>query len=275
LDFDLAVTLTGGKTYTIELYSSGKTGGFSVFVTKAYSINVDSTAENGRIWIENADYEELTVASVGEEVLLGFSADSGYALDNVTVTDENGNPIDISSGRFLMPSCDITVTGHFGTNSLGVGENAAYVVRNNYNYYTFTPSVSGEYRFYSVGGYDPMIEIYCGTSTIDSDDDSGNNKNFDLTVDLTGGETYTIELYSWNNGGYNNTGPMTMYIEKFYSQYDMNEDGVEDVNDIGFIISASAGLVDMTSSQEEKADLNGDGVVDAFDAAWLDRYWHV
>lgn len=57
--------------------------------------------------------------------------------------------------------------------------------------------------------------------------------------------------------------------------YDINSDGVEDVNDIGFIISASAGNVEMTSAQAAKSDLNGDTVVDAFDAAWLDRLFYV
>ena len=57
--------------------------------------------------------------------------------------------------------------------------------------------------------------------------------------------------------------------------YDINEDGVEDVNDIGFIISASVGEVEMTALQSAKADLNDDGVVDAFDAAVLDRIMFV
>ena len=53
--------------------------------------------------------------------------------------------------------------------------------------------------------------------------------------------------------------------------YDINEDGYEDIDDIAFIISASVGAITMTASQEAKADLNNDGVVDAFDAAKLDR----
>ena len=56
--------------------------------------------------------------------------------------------------------------------------------------------------------------------------------------------------------------------------YDINEDGVEDANDIAFIISASAGLIDETDRRLLRADLNSDGVVDAFDAAWLDRWFY-
>ena len=56
------------------------------------------------------------------------------------------------------------------------------------------------------------------------------------------------------------------------TNHDINDDGIEDINDISFIISAAAGNSTMTSSQLAKADLNSDGVVDGFDAAWLDRY---
>jgi uncharacterized repeat protein (TIGR02543 family) len=54
--------------------------------------------------------------------------------------------------------------------------------------------------------------------------------------------------------------------------YDINDDGVEDINDIGFILSVSVGnITDATAAELAKADLNSDGVVDAFDAAELDR----
>ena len=53
--------------------------------------------------------------------------------------------------------------------------------------------------------------------------------------------------------------------------YDINEDGFEDIDDIAYIVSASVGDVTLTQRQTEKADLNADGVIDAFDAAELDR----
>ncbi len=53
--------------------------------------------------------------------------------------------------------------------------------------------------------------------------------------------------------------------------YDVNEDGFEDINDIGYIVSASLGNVTLTAQQEEKADFDNDGIVDAFDAAELYR----
>jgi len=55
------------------------------------------------------------------------------------------------------------------------------------------------------------------------------------------------------------------------ANYDVNEDGFFDVNDVAFVMAASVGETEMTSSQEAKADVNGDTVVDGFDAAIIDR----
>ncbi len=53
---------------------------------------------------------------------------------------------------------------------------------------------------------------------------------------------------------------------------DLDFDGVIDINDIGAVISASAGNLNLTEVQEIVADYNLDGAVDGFDAAELDRY---
>ena len=53
---------------------------------------------------------------------------------------------------------------------------------------------------------------------------------------------------------------------------DLDDDGVFDLVDVGLVISASADLVELTSSQQAKANIVGnDGVVDGFDAAKFDR----
>ena len=58
------------------------------------------------------------------------------------------------------------------------------------------------------------------------------------------------------------------------ANYDINGDGFFDVNDVAFVISASVGAVEMTATQEAKADINGDTVVDGFDAAKFDRIFY-
>lgn len=70
--------------------------------------------------------------------------------------------------------------------------------------------------------------------------------------------TYSLRQNKWISGKDN---------------YDVNEDGVEDINDVSFILSACVGEVNMTSSQASKAELTGDNAVDAFDAARLEIYF--
>jgi len=53
---------------------------------------------------------------------------------------------------------------------------------------------------------------------------------------------------------------------------DMNLDKVFDINDIGAILSASVGSLNMTEVQEIVADYNLDGAIDGFDAAEVERY---
>ena len=55
---------------------------------------------------------------------------------------------------------------------------------------------------------------------------------------------------------------------------DINEDGSFDMGDISLIVNYSNNNDTMTSSQQSKADLNGDGVIDEFDAAYLDRIFY-
>ena len=56
--------------------------------------------------------------------------------------------------------------------------------------------------------------------------------------------------------------------------YDINEDGVENFDDVAFIVAASAGETTMSATQIINADFDFDDNADGFDAAWLDRYFY-
>jgi len=62
------------------------------------------------------------------------------------------------------------------------------------NTFQFVPPVDGEYLFYSsVATGDPVIYLYnSNMEYIDSNDDSGGNLQFRLTVSLTAGQTYYL-----------------------------------------------------------------------------------
>ena len=93
--------------------------------------------------------------------------------------------------------------------SLELGDNTVAFVSGETVVRDFTPAESGNYRFYSTGGFDTKITIKEGDNEIASDDDNGEGSNFDCTATLTGGTTYTLELYS-----YDGNGNVTLTIEK-------------------------------------------------------------
>jgi hypothetical protein len=115
-------------------------------------------------------------------------------------------------------------------------------------------------------------EITLGCNTADSSITVG---SYTGSVKIADGQKLTDgqDVYKGSISNNSKLADKTLVACSFNN--DINEDGVEDVNDIGFIISASVGEVEMTALQSAKADLNGDGAVDAFDAAVLDRIMFV
>ena len=97
--------------------------------------------------------------------------------------------------------------------TLTVGDNTVTMVSLETVTRTFTPTVSGYYRFYSSGTIDTKITIKDGDTTLGYDDDSGDGNNFDYTTNtvLTSGHTYTLELYAY---AFEGSGDVTVTIEK-------------------------------------------------------------
>ena len=56
---------------------------------------------------------DLSEAYEDETVTLTSTAEDGYRLRAVTVTDKDGNNIKVKDGKFIMPASDVTVTAEF------------------------------------------------------------------------------------------------------------------------------------------------------------------
>ncbi len=64
-----------------------------------------------------------------------------------------------------------------------------------YAQYAFRPVENGEYYFYSEGKYDTRVELYDSQkNNIGSDDESGEDNNFNLSICLNAEETYYIRV---------------------------------------------------------------------------------
>ena len=78
----------------------------------------------------------------------------------------------------------------------------------NYRVFTITPEVDTEYRFFSSGNGDPLMEIFDSSGTnVCRVDDSASSVHFDVTYIMSGGKTYYLHLkqYGQNTGEYNLT----------------------------------------------------------------------
>lgn len=70
--------------------------------------------------------------------------------------------------------------------------------------YSFTPTISGTYFFYSTGDYDTYGYLYgSNREQLTSDDDSGTDYNFRISYKLTAGQTYywAVRMYSSSTTG--------------------------------------------------------------------------
>ena len=273
INFDMLRDLEAGKMYRLQLHSDNLTGYLGVHVTKpvTYPITYDNTVQHGNLRVQDLSGYEITRAYEGMLLHVGLSSDSGYRPESVTITNTGGDTVS-THGSFRMPASGITVSATFTDTPIQLGENNVYVEFGTEHEYSFTPSQSGEYRFYSTGDFDMVMRVKAGYYNQIGASGSGHGYNFDTTVSLEAGTTYTLGFwpyYRYNNGF--DTDFMTMYVERIYSQYDINEDGTEGIDDIAYIISASQGDISMTPAQTARADIDGDGVVDGFDAAELDR----
>ena len=77
-------------------------------------------------------------------------------------------------------------------------------------YYKYTPSVSGDYTFYSTGSYDTYGYVYdSNLSQLASDDDGGSNSNFSVTYYLYSGRTYYFGAKLYSSSA---TGSFSVYL---------------------------------------------------------------
>lgn len=93
--------------------------------------------------------------------------------------------------------------------SLVVGENDLVIYEDDCTVYSFIPSESGYYHFYSERGSDPVAVLYSGYTQIAYDDNGGNHYNFSMYATLEEGNEYTLEVMS--NDGWDN---LAVWVEK-------------------------------------------------------------
>lgn len=77
------------------------------------AITIDAEIEGGSISIKG----NLTEANPGTTITLYYQADDHYTFTSWSVTDENGNPVEVENNTFTMPETAVTISAVFTENA--------------------------------------------------------------------------------------------------------------------------------------------------------------
>ena len=166
---------------------------------KAANLQVTSIGDYAFHLCENLQYAVIpdSVTSIGVDVFLDCHADfvifgvSGSYAE--TYADANSipfEPIDDDGNESFAEAMD-----------LDNGLNGLYrLYLEDYDYYRFIPSISGEYEISSESPIDTYGYLYNSSQNLlTDDDDSGDAHNFKIAYNLTAGQTYYIKVKGYGD----------------------------------------------------------------------------
>lgn len=103
-----AASPTGEITYYCT--ECGQPSSTASFVGEVFTVTTPSGLTGGSVT------SSQPTACEGETITITATPDAHYALDTLTVTDENGEEIEVTDNNFVMPAGDVTVTASFYEN---------------------------------------------------------------------------------------------------------------------------------------------------------------
>ena len=118
---EVAVTVTPETGYSLDTLIVTDGSGNEVAVNDNKFIMPESNATVEAIFVKtdhaityaetaNGTVTGAASANYGEEVELTVTPDKDYTVDTITVTDEQGNSIEVSNNSFIMPNSPVTVS---------------------------------------------------------------------------------------------------------------------------------------------------------------------
>ncbi len=262
--------VTGDITYTAVYSNSGEittqyidsNGEVQTVIARVLTGEEDELTDGWYIVSSDIEYNSDLLLSGNVNIILGgfatMSSNSGFECNsqsNLNIYRQYAMPgtMDMTVGNDVFTSLNV----YGGTVKLGnVTADNIGVHGGVFSAQSLSVTNNGE------------ITLGCNTSTSNITVGS-----FSGTVVIADGQTLAdADRNTFSGNVIDNSAIAGKTLALYVMLYDINEDGFEDINDIAFIIAASVGEIKMTATQEVKADLNGDRVVDAFDAAYLDKF---
>ena len=127
---DTAVTIAEAPVKNTAVENSGK----KLYIrTENVTLAASAATYTATCELPSSAAGEVTIASTdfaaGDTVQLIINAETGYELDTLSVVDENGNTIPVSSDNsFIMPASNVTVTATFKESSAVPSDGADFTV---------------------------------------------------------------------------------------------------------------------------------------------------
>ena len=229
-NFYIKYSLTAGTTYYlgVRFYSSSNSGSVPVVIASCGTQGINSVSVSGG----DTGYFSLTPSVSGSYVIFsGSSMDTyGYLYDSswnqLASNDDSGYGFNFSISSYLSAGSTYYVGAKFYSSSnQGEIQVAAAPVcgGNQYNvycsegktaYFAFTPSVTGDYEFYSKGSVDTFGYLYGpGLDLLTWDDDGGIGSNFHAEGSaLQAGNTYLAGARFYQSSAY---GQISVYARQY------------------------------------------------------------
>ncbi len=105
-EYSAPIDISGSNEATIETYAVKTDYEDSDVAGEIYyAVNVNSTT--------NGSVTAVPFAAQYDEVSLTVTPDAGYALDQLSVVDENDDAVAVANNKFTMPASPVTVTASF------------------------------------------------------------------------------------------------------------------------------------------------------------------
>lgn len=157
-----------------------------------------------KVWLYNASFEQLamTYNNVNANFRLTYHLVEGYEYYFRVGCNNTG------AGSYSVKLSKTTNSSYVNAKTINWGDSNPVSCKygNSVAFYKFTPTVSGEYLFFtSDANYDPQLWIYnSNMSLITSADDGAGNYNSRLVITLSSGQTYYIAAgnYAFESGTY-------------------------------------------------------------------------
>ncbi|MBO4338518.1 MAG: leucine-rich repeat protein [Clostridia bacterium] len=227
--------------------------------------------KNGVLYIPSGSCNsEITVYS-GPSVL----DDNSAVVSGSTVTVEYTGDKTVKGWVIVNSSGEVTGTGEASDTFTFTATQNSYVLCQLY----YGPVLSGAVTS-GYSGSDPItIQLFADGNETPAYETavSGNSTGF-LIGNIENG-TYTLKAFKNNHVTFTSTltinGSSATFDILIRQKGDVTLDGTVDVADISLIINSAVNKSALSAEKIEIGDMNGDGVIDAFDAAEIDRLFYL